>query len=79
MFCTSALRERLWSAPLNSLGPNYRNLPAQRRLEVSENDLCFITMLRSLPDKGFKLYQAQFQPGAKEHRRLHMPQLPWLF
>lgn len=75
MFCTCALREMLWSAPLNRLWSNYRNVPAQRRLELSESDLCFITMLRPLPNKGFVLYQAQFWPDAKEHRRLHMAQL----
>ena len=73
LYC--ALRDMLWSAPLNRLWPNYRNVPAQRRLELSESDLCFITMLRPLPNKGFVLYQAQFWPGAKEHRRLHMHQL----
>ena len=48
-------------------------------LEMSEIDLCFITMLRSPRKEVLVLCKAQFLPDAKKHGSLHMPQLPLLF
>ena len=76
-FCSYILRDMQWSTLLNRLWLDYWNVLLRWDLEVSEIDLCFITVLRSLPKEVLVLCKTQFLPNAKEHGSLHMPQLPY--